>query len=462
MGAVYQAKQLSMDRLVAVKVMHKHVAAMPGLAPRFHREMKATSRIEHANTVRVFDFGSDENGQLFLAMEFLDGRPLSKLLAEEPRLPLPRLTNIAVQIARALGAAHAEGITHRDLKPDNVMLLDRYGERDLVKVVDFGIARFTDDSAATKMTADGALIGTPAYMSPEQAMGKPVDGRSDFYSLGVMLYEMAVGQPPFSAPTLAGILVAHATEAPAAPSSVAEVAPALEQLILQLLAKDPDQRPQSAEEIVKALAALVTAGTVPALATPTLPAAQSPSPRGGGHGLGIAATVIGLLAVAVVAVAVMKRHRTVAPPPPPLASDDARARLDALWRADGDPLPPASCRATDPALVDPLATAAARHRAMSSVSRARRIARRWRCSRTSRPRVRRRRSTGRWCRGRAPSSTMPRAARARPSRRARAVPNGPWRITCTATRSCARAISTARAWRSSRRRRWRPSSWRRS
>jgi serine/threonine-protein kinase len=139
MGAVYQAKQLSMDRLVALKLMHRHVAALPGLAPRFHREMKATSRIEHANTVRVFDYGADESGQLFLAMEFLDGRPLSRLLAAEAPLLLARIVHIGGQIARALGAAHAEGITHRDLKPDNVMLLDRYGEQDLVKVVDFGI-----------------------------------------------------------------------------------------------------------------------------------------------------------------------------------------------------------------------------------------------------------------------------------------------------------------------------------
>jgi serine/threonine-protein kinase len=386
MGAVYQAKQLSMDRLVALKLMHRHVAAQPGLAPRFHREMKATSRIEHANTVRVFDYGADESGQLFLAMEFIDGRPLSRLVAAEAPLALGRIVHIGGQIARALGAAHAEGITHRDLKPDNVMLLDRYGEHDLVKVVDFGIARFAEDPARTQMTAEGAVIGTPAYMSPEQALGRSVDGRADFYSLGIMLYEMATGRRPFASETLAGMLVAHATETPAAPSTIMPVAPPLEALILRLLAKDPEARPQTAAEVLQLLeasggeaGARAAVGTAPMSAArdsravaadqsntspdavpaplPTSPDVPRPSSRS----LALPLVGVGLAALIAVAVVAVVRHRAapVAPVPTPTAESTARARLDALFLADGAPLAPPACRADAPPLLDRLARAAA-------------------------------------------------------------------------------------------------------
>src|SRR5437764_8878650 len=143
MGAVYQARQLSMDRMVALKLIHPHLVSEE-VARRFHREMKATAKIEHANTIRVFDFGADDSGQLFLAMEYLEGRPLSRVLDDAGALPLARIVRIGAQVVRALGAAHAEGIAHRDLKPDNIMLLDRYGDTDVVKVLDFGIARFVD------------------------------------------------------------------------------------------------------------------------------------------------------------------------------------------------------------------------------------------------------------------------------------------------------------------------------
>src|SRR5204862_4716666 len=145
------------------------------------------AKIEHANTIRVYDYGQTDDGQLYLAMEFLAGRTLTQALAESGAMPLERIARIGAQVARALAAAHTEGIVHRDLKPDNVMLLDQY-EKDSVKVLDFGIARFLDD-ARTQLTADGALIGTPAYMSPEQAKGTAIDHRSDLYSLGVMLYQ---------------------------------------------------------------------------------------------------------------------------------------------------------------------------------------------------------------------------------------------------------------------------------
>ena len=144
MGAVYAAKQVSMDRMVALKLIRPQVAASTEIGKRFHREMQATSRIEHPNVIQVFDYGEDA-GRLFLAMEFLAGKPLSKVIAESGTLPTGKLLHIAQQVTRALGAAHQVGIAHRDLKPDNVMVLERYGEPDFVKVLDFGIARFLDD-----------------------------------------------------------------------------------------------------------------------------------------------------------------------------------------------------------------------------------------------------------------------------------------------------------------------------
>jgi tetratricopeptide (TPR) repeat protein/predicted Ser/Thr protein kinase len=363
MGAVYQARQLSMDRLVALKLIHPHIAS-DDVAKRFHREMQATSKIEHPNTIRVFDYGVAEDGQLFLAMEFLDGRPLSKLLSEHGALPLDRIVHIAAQVTRALAAAHQDGITHRDLKPDNIMLVDRYGEQDVVKVLDFGIARFVDaDQARTQVTRDGAVIGTPAYMSPEQALGHAVDHRADFYSLGVMLYQMAVGRTPFDGPTLAALLVAHATEAPAPPSTIAPVAAPLEALILRLLAKSPAERPSTAAEVLQALEACREA----ARAQPTaaaMPAAPQPPPVGPKPSRAPIVIVIGLAVLAgagVVVARLARRPSAAATKAATNAATDAaaRARLDALQLADGDPLAPVACRASDGALVDRLARAAA-------------------------------------------------------------------------------------------------------
>jgi tRNA A-37 threonylcarbamoyl transferase component Bud32/Flp pilus assembly protein TadD len=380
MGAVYQARQLSMDRMVALKLIHPHIASEE-VAKRFHREMKVTSKIEHPNTIRVFDFGADEGGQLFLAMEFLEGRPLSKVLEADGVLPQARIVHIATQVVRALGAAHAEGIAHRDLKPDNIMLVDRYGERDVVKVLDFGIARFVDgDQSRTQMTHDGAVVGTPAYMSPEQAMGQPIDPRADFYSLGVMLYQMAIGRLPFDGPTLAALLVAHATQEPPRPSVVAPgvVAPAMEALILRLLSKSPADRPATAAEVLAALEALpvdaaAQVAAAQAAPVPSLPA--SPSPSEARPAIAITAetprppererrplwpiVIVGLAVLAgagVVAVRVAMRPRVDA---------KARALLDAAMTADGDPLAPADCRASDSALDDRLTKAASKLQASS-------------------------------------------------------------------------------------------------
>jgi len=211
MGAVYLARQVAMDRMVALKLILAEAVKSPDAAARFEREMKLSAKIEHPNTIRVYDFG-ETDGQLFLAMELLRGQTLKQVLESGP-LDLGRIVRIGVQVARALQAAHSEGVVHRDLKPDNVMLLEQYGEHDVVKVLDFGIAKSLDEPEAS-VTATGAVIGTPAYMSAEQAMGQAVDRRSDLYSLGIILYEMASGRLPFTAPGFTALLVAHATETP--------------------------------------------------------------------------------------------------------------------------------------------------------------------------------------------------------------------------------------------------------
>lgn len=256
MGTVYKAKQLAMDRFVALKLLHLHYTTNKQAVARFDREMQVTARIEHPNTIRVYDYGQAEDGRLFLAMEYLEGRTLKDALGSREPMGSERLAHIAVQIGKALSAAHSDGVVHRDLKPDNVMLLDRYGEKDFVKVLDFGIARFTDDTK-TQLTAEGAVVGTPAYMSPEQATGGGLDERTDIYSFGVMLFEMATGQVPFDAPTTISLMVKHVQEAPPRPSELAPglVSDALETLILQMLAKNPAARPQTIGDVVRGLEA---------------------------------------------------------------------------------------------------------------------------------------------------------------------------------------------------------------
>ena len=163
MGAVYEAMQPAMKRRVAVKLIRPAMVTKPDAAARFHQEMMITARIEHPNTIRVYDFGND-HGQLYLAMEFLAGVSLRQVIGERP-LDVARLVRIGTQVANALGAIHSHGIVHRDLKPDNVMLLDSFGERDFVKLLDFGIAKVLDEQI--RLTATGKPIGTPTYMAPE-------------------------------------------------------------------------------------------------------------------------------------------------------------------------------------------------------------------------------------------------------------------------------------------------------
>jgi serine/threonine-protein kinase len=259
MGTVYQAHQPAMNRMVAIKWIRPQVVTKPDAVPRFHQEMRITAQIEHPNTIRVYDFG-DDNGQLYLAMEFLAGVSLRQLIEGRRPLDPARLVRIGKQVANALGAIHARGVVHRDLKPDNVMLLDAYGERDFVKVLDFGIAKVLEDQI--RLTATGKPIGTPTYMAPEQAKGLAVDPRTDLYALGVMLYQMASGRIPFNAAMTQSMLLAHAHTPPVPIADVAPtLPPALAGLIMQLLEKDPAARPASAAEVASRLDSSMPTGS---------------------------------------------------------------------------------------------------------------------------------------------------------------------------------------------------------
>ncbi len=261
MGVVFRARQIAMNRVVAVKLLNAQYSSNANAVGRFEREMQASSRIEHPNTIRVYDYGSSD-GHLFLAMELLPGRSLAKVLAEDGRMPVERIAKIGMQIAKALIAAHAEGVVHRDLKPDNVIVTDIPGERDFIKVLDFGIARFIDETQTQQLTTEGAVIGTPAYMSPEQVQGSAPDLRTDLYALGIILFEMVTGQVPFSAPTTLSLIVKHIKDAPPRPSDLApNVSPKLERLILKCLEKERDARPADAAEVVRELESLAQSAT---------------------------------------------------------------------------------------------------------------------------------------------------------------------------------------------------------
>jgi serine/threonine-protein kinase len=262
MGAVYRAEQLSLKRVVALKVLRPDLVADPQLLRRFNAEAELVGQLHHPNTVSTYDFGTDDDGSLFIAMEFIDGRSLRQaLVAEAPFAPVRALT-VAAQITASIAEAHALNIVHRDLKPDNVILQTRGRRHDVVRVLDFGIAKLRDDSRAAQafVTAVGDLLGTPHYMSPEQIRGEAIDGRTDIYSLGCVLYEMLTGRMPFEGANVTAIISKHLLDLPVAPSQRRPdlgLASVLDDLVLAALAKDPAARPASMELFGEQLATLV-------------------------------------------------------------------------------------------------------------------------------------------------------------------------------------------------------------
>jgi eukaryotic-like serine/threonine-protein kinase len=279
MSTVYRATDLALDRVVAVKVaLDPLVEQSPVYLARFKREAQAAAALSHPAVVTVYDAGADGPTR-YIVMEFVPGRSLADILREQGALEPGRAKEIAAQVASALSAAHAAGIIHRDIKPGNIMVTPDGN----VKVLDFGIARALDGNT---LTQTATVLGTSAYMAPEQALGQPVDARSDIYSLGCVLYEMLTGEPPFMAEVPAAVLHMHVR---VAPKSVRERNPAvpaaLDALVMQMLAKSPEDRPQTAAEVRERLEPDLTepepgshAGSTSAMAAPAVTPATAPNP----------------------------------------------------------------------------------------------------------------------------------------------------------------------------------------
>lgn len=360
MGRVYLAEQPmgTNVRKVAVKTLHAEHARDENILARFQRECGTVSQLEHPNTIQFFDFGQTPSGDLYIAMEYVEGESLADELEKRGPMSADRVAHIVQQICGSLEEAHQHGIVHRDLKPDNVMLTTRAGQADFVKVLDFGIAKrqeARDAAQEKKLTQQGMVLGTPPYMSPEQFTGKELDARSDIYSLGVMAYEMLTGRLPFDAETPWQWATQHMTAQPFPfeAHGIAEQAPeVMKAAIMKALAKTPDERQASAREFFEEISAagparvsatseerVVTAAMAglpegmsggreqtqlgtPAFATPApgaspgayptgagqvIPAApsSSTSKKGGGKGLiiglGAAAGVLGIIGIVVAA-----------------------------------------------------------------------------------------------------------------------------------------------------------------
>jgi serine/threonine-protein kinase len=257
MGAVYRGTHVLMDKTVAIKVLHPALAADDKIVARFSREARAASRLSHPHALSVTDFGEAENGVVFLVMEYLKGQTLKEVIHSEGQMPLPRVIEIVRQICGALEAAHAEGVVHRDLKSDNIMLLD-IGGGDWAKVLDFGIAKIKEKVGQDPaLTAPNLIIGTPQYMSPEQcSQAAEIDSRSDIYSFGVILYEMLVGHVPFTGESPTAIMMKHLQEPP--PSVLEErkdLPAAVGRVVTRAMAKRPEDRYQTVSELSEELSA---------------------------------------------------------------------------------------------------------------------------------------------------------------------------------------------------------------
>ena len=294
MGVVYRAEDQLLARTLAVKVLPVDRAADPTFVTRFEREALAAASLSDPNIVAVFDSGHDGDTH-FIVMEYVDGQSLAELIHSEGQLGADESVAIGIQIASALAAAHHAGIVHRDVKPANVVV-DQQGA---VKVLDFGIARAT---ASAPLTQTAVVLGSAPYLAPEVTQGHPADARSDIYSLGCVLYELLIGRPPFTGEVPAAILHQHNTAIPRPPKKLSPSVPAgLDSLLLRMLAKDPDQRPQDARELASALPASLEDATA---ATAMLPGAKPRRPRLGRTerlGLGVAL----LLVIAGLAIALL-------------------------------------------------------------------------------------------------------------------------------------------------------------
>ena len=298
MGAVYLGEQKLGDasKQVAVKVLHKEIASDPKVRARFERECGIVAQLHHPNTIQVFDFGSSDDGSLYIVMEFVEGRSVATVLEKDGALAPERVKKILDQVTGSLEEAHSRGIVHRDLKPDNVVLCERPGQRDWVEVLDFGIAKRSSESDPNeqKLTMMGMVLGTPPYMSPEQFTGQPIDARSDIYALGVMTYEMLTARLPFNGNTPYEWATQHMTAQPMpfemTPNGAA-IPLAMKAAILRAMEKRPDARFASVREFFEAFSS-----DAPATVQSPPPAFDN-GPRAGGTQVGPAVTPMGAAAI---------------------------------------------------------------------------------------------------------------------------------------------------------------------
>jgi eukaryotic-like serine/threonine-protein kinase len=270
MGLVYKAEHVGIRRTVALKLLHTTLASVPELRSRFEREARAIGVISHPNCVDVSDFGELDDGSLYLVMEYLEGRTLGDILDLEQVIDPRRALHILRHVLAGVGHAHQAGIVHRDVKPENVVLVDQDGDPDFAKVCDFGIAKLLDQTVddGVKLTQAGVAFGTPVYMSPEQALGNPVDPRADLYAASVMAFEMVCGRPPFYSDDKLEVLSMHTARPVPQMDEVrrgvlgprtAPVPPAFERVIAKGLAKQPRDRWQTADDYIQAIDAALVA-----------------------------------------------------------------------------------------------------------------------------------------------------------------------------------------------------------
>jgi serine/threonine-protein kinase len=246
MGVVYRARQMSIDRVIALKMLNQQMQGDQTWVQRFYNEAKACSRLQHPNTIRMFDFGQTQDGRLFMTMEFLDGVSLRDTLQRGPLSP-QRVMKIMIQCCASLAEAHSIGIIHRDIKPDNVFLLNMAGSPDFVKLLDFSVAKLMEGDRMK--TQAGVVFGTPQYMSPEQGRGLPLDPRSDLYALGVVAFEMLTGNVPFNDDNPMTVIQMHLHGQ--IPPIADSVPYAVQQVVRRALEKDPARRYQSAGEMMQ-------------------------------------------------------------------------------------------------------------------------------------------------------------------------------------------------------------------
>ncbi|MCX4507410.1 protein kinase [Streptomyces anulatus] len=286
MASVYLAYDSALDRQVAIKTLHTELGREQSFRERFRREAQAVAKLQHTNIVSVFDTGEDELGGAlmpYIVMEYVEGQPLGSVLAADIRthgaMPADKALKVTADVLAALETSHEMGLVHRDIKPGNVMMT----KRGIVKVMDFGIARAMQ-SGVTSMTQTGMVVGTPQYLSPEQALGRGVDARSDLYSVGIMLFQLLTGRIPFDADSPLAIAYAHVQEEPVAPSSInRSVTPAMDALVARALKKNPNERFPSAAAMRDEIARVLNASGGQTGA-PVIVAGGGPASSGSGVG----------------------------------------------------------------------------------------------------------------------------------------------------------------------------------